>query len=139
VKGFAFSVSDIVKDSNGNFIVTDDFGKLIKATPDGTVTLIGFGFGHLGGLAISPVIQLPLTPQQAISALIKSGNSFGANTNALGNAVKLLSDSNPSNDNGACGKLGAFINQVNANHSLTVEQKAQLVSAANAIKNSIGC
>src|SRR3990172_5158865 len=80
-----------------------------------------------------------VTPAQAINNLVSLGNSLGANTSVLGNAVKLLNDNNPNNDNGACGKLNAFINQVNANKSLTSSQKTQLIQDANAIKTGIGC
>ncbi len=78
-------------------------------------------------------------PKKAINNLVKSGNSFGANTDVLGIAVKLLTDSNPRDDIGACGKLGTFINQVNADYGLTIAQKSHLVSVAKAIKTSIGC
>jgi len=60
----------------------------------------------------------------------------------LGQASALLNDNNPNNDIGACGKLNAFINQVNAkaqNGQLTATQATQLLLAANAIKASLGC
>jgi hypothetical protein len=63
-------------------------------------------------------------------------------TAPLGQASALLSDNNSSNDNAACGKLDAFINQVNAkakSGQLTSAQASQLLQAANAIKASLGC
>ncbi len=125
----------IAIDSNGNYIVTSLDGDLLSVKPDGTATKIASGAGGLWDVAISSI----KTHQQALGDLIKLGNSFGANTSVLGNAVKLLSDSNPSNDKGVCGKLGAFIDQVNGNHSLTAAQKSQLIAPANAIKTKIGC
>lgn len=125
----------IVLDSSGNYIIADNDGKVLKVTKGGTVSTITSDLGSLYGIAIN----IPKTQQQAIKELITLGNSLGVNTNVLGNVVKLLNDSNPYNDNGACGKLGAFINQVNTNYSLTSAQKTQLVAAANAIKTSIGC
>jgi len=79
------------------------------------------------------------TTGHAINDLIALGNSFNANTNLLKDASKILNDLNPKNDKTACGKLGMFINQVNQNHKLTSSQKAQLITATNEIKTSIGC
>ena len=76
---------------------------------------------------------------QAINDLMTLGNSFGANTSLLKDVSKVLNDSDPSNDKTVCGKLGMFINQVNQNHRLNPEQKAQLIATANEIKTSIGC
>ena len=42
----------------------------------------------------------------------------------------------------ACGKLNAFVNEVNTklqNGQLTVSEASQLLQAANAIKASLGC
>ncbi len=60
----------------------------------------------------------------------------------LKQAVKLLNDDNTNNDNAVCGKLNAFINEVNAkekNGKLTLAQADQLKQQANAIKFSVGC
>ncbi len=134
--GLALTSPFLSIDSSGNYIVFNPMiNKLDIITPDGTTTPIPTNVGFVLDLAFTST----KTPSQAINDLIALGKTFGANTSVLGNAVKLLNDSNPHNDNGACGKLSAFINQVNANHSLTSAQKAQLVSAANAIKTSINC
>ncbi len=87
----------------------------------GTTTIVTWtAKDHASNLATATQKVIIKTPGQAVNDLIIQGNSFGANTSVLGNAPALLNDSNPSNDNGACGKLNAFINQVNANHSLTL-------------------
>jgi hypothetical protein len=58
--------------------------------------------------------------------------------------LKVLSDDNPNNDESAvCGKLGAFINQVNANErrgTLTADQADNLRTQAEDIRNKLlGC
>ena len=88
----------------------------------------------------SPVLsQVVLTPAQAVNNLENLANSIAVKSSELDNAQKLLNDNNPSNDNGACGKLGAFINEVNANKSLTQDQKNLLIGQANVIKTAVGC
>ncbi len=129
--------NDVAIDTDGNYIVPEgvlEGNHIIKLTPSGVVSIIASGIGNINGIAIVTKSQ-----QQALSDLIKLGKSLGASTNVLGEAVKLLNDSNPYNDKGACGKISAFINQVNSNHGLTVSQKSPLISAANAIKTSIHC
>jgi len=54
-------------------------------------------------------------------------------------AQKLLVDNNPRNDGGTCGKLGAYINEVNAKKSLTQDQKNLLIGRTNTIETVIGC
>ena len=54
----------------------------------------------------------------------------------------ILGDDNPSNDNAVCGKLGAFINQVNANErrdTLTADQADELRTQAEGIRTSLDC
>jgi hypothetical protein len=56
----------------------------------------------------------------------------------------ILTDNNPNNDQSACGKLGAFINQVNANErrgdTLTADQADDLRGQAEDIRNELlGC
>ena len=74
-----------------------------------------------------------------LNDLITLGNSLGANTFVLQDATKILNDSNQNNDKSVCGKLGMFINQVNQSPKLNPEQKGQLITAAKAIKTSLGC
>lgn len=90
-----------------------------------------------------------VTPAQATQSLITTVGNMGlpggvANSLSapLGQTSTLLNDNNHSNDIAACGKLGAFINQVTANVQngrLTSAQASQLLQAANAIKASLGC
>jgi hypothetical protein len=55
--------------------------------------------------------------------------------------LALLNDDNPNNDIGVCGKLGAFINKVNANsgNGLAAGEAEQLLEEANSIKDDMGC
>ena len=107
---------------------------------DGTgQTNISNNAGFDYGPSWQSIQDSPVTPGQAANNLITLANSYGTNTNVLGNAVTLLNDNNPNNDSGACGKLDAFINQVNANNSLSSAEKTQLILDANAIKTSLGC
>jgi hypothetical protein len=90
-----------------------------------------------------------ITPSQAIQRLIDTINnmdiSMGAKTSLaapLKNALKLLIDNNPENDEAVCGRLAALLAQVNskeANSQLTSSQAAELRQQAIAIKNSLGC
>ena len=99
--------------------VTDDYGNSAAATQSVTI----------------------LSPAQATTDLTSFANSLGAQTSSLGQVSSVLNDNNPNNDTSACGKLDAFINQVNAKigKGLTAAQAAQLIGDATAIKDSIGC
>ncbi len=59
----------------------------------------------------------------------------------LGNISELINDVNTNNDDSACNKLDAFINQVNAQEGtqLTTAEANTLRSIANDIKAGIGC
>lgn len=90
-----------------------------------------------------------VTPAQASQNLITAIDNLGlaagvANslTAPLGQASQLLNDNNPNNDSAACGKLNAFINQIDTkvqNGQLTSAQSSQLLQTANALKTSLGC
>ena len=90
-----------------------------------------------------------ITPAKATENLITAIGSMGLTAGTatslaapLGQISKLLSDGNPSNDGAACGKLGAFINQVDAKTAagqLTAAQATALTGAATAVKISLGC
>ncbi len=77
------------------------------------------------------------TPSQEVNDLVNLANSLGVNSNSLKNAQHLLNDNNPHNDNGAIGKLDAFIHTINANTNLTQAQKNLLISQANEIQTVI--
>jgi hypothetical protein len=54
----------------------------------------------------------------------------------------ILNDSNPNNDISACGRLGAFINQVDTNErgdTLTADQADDLITQAEDIRNMLSC
>jgi len=60
----------------------------------------------------------------------------------LHNAIKLLTDNDPTNDKDVCAKLGSFLQQVNSkenNGQLTSQQAAVLRAQATAIQSSLGC
>jgi len=58
----------------------------------------------------------------------------------LGEALFLLKDDNTENDKNICGKLGAFINHVDATNKINDDvRKKELIDATNAIKASMGC
>ncbi|MBI3760854.1 MAG: LamG domain-containing protein [Chloroflexi bacterium] len=89
------------------------------------------------------------TPAEATQGLIELVGNLGlpqGDENSLiaplRRVASLLNDNNPDNDRAACGKLTAFINQVNAkerNGSLTAAQAAQLRQSAAAIKTDLRC
>jgi dipeptidyl aminopeptidase/acylaminoacyl peptidase len=93
------------------------------------------------------------TPAQAIDKLISTIQSLDDDDNvsqsvktsliaALKQVSDILSDDNPNNDESACGKLGAFINQVNANERrgiLTADQADELRTQAEDIMNQLDC
>jgi hypothetical protein len=63
-------------------------------------------------------------------------------TAPLKQASTILTDDNPNNDKSACGKLDAFINQVNAAErrgSLTAVQASELRTQAGNIRTELGC
>jgi hypothetical protein len=96
-----------------------------------------------------PPTPIP-TPKQAIDKLISTIQNLDDDDNvpqsvktsliaALKQVSDILSDDNPNNDNSACGKLGAFINQVNAaerrDDTLTADQADELRTQAEDIRD----
>jgi len=89
------------------------------------------------------------TPAEGIQKLIDTINGLpiakGTQTSLLGplhNAIKLLTDNDPSNDASVCSKLDSFLSQVDAkeaNGQLTPQQAADLRQQATAIESSLGC
>ncbi|MGD8300732.1 MAG: hypothetical protein PVJ16_09265 [Nitrosopumilaceae archaeon] len=72
---------------------------------------------------------------------LNSGNE-NALTKKIENAIKNLTNDDPTDDAEACDKLDAFINQLNAfvnSGKLTQEQVDPLIDAAEFIQNQIGC
>lgn len=83
-----------------------------------------------------------LTPAQAIQDLINTVNGMGLPSGVTTSLTAPLNNANTNNVPATCGKLNAFISQVNAkeaNGQLTAAQADQLRQSANAIKASLGC
>jgi hypothetical protein len=71
-----------------------------------------------------------------------NGGNENALTKKIENALKKLTNDDPTDDVQACGELDAFINQLNAfvnSGKLTQEQVDPLIDAAEFIQNQIGC
>lgn len=82
------------------------------------------------------------TPAQAIQNLINTIRNMGLPAGVATSLTAPLSNINTNNKAAACGKLNAFINQVNnkvQNGQLTPAQAGQLLQTANAIKASLDC
>jgi hypothetical protein len=83
-----------------------------------------------------------VTPAQAIQNLTTTITGMGLPAGVANSLRAPLNNINPSNVAAACGKLSAFVNQVNAkvqNGQLTPSAANQLLQYANAIKASLGC
>jgi DNA-binding beta-propeller fold protein YncE len=91
-----------------------------------------------------------LTPAQGVQKLINWINAIddldnGAKSSLLAplkGIVKTLNDGNPSNDSSVCGKLDAFISEINQKEQsgdLTSEQALNLRKLAVQINSTIGC
>ena len=108
-----------------------------------TVPVGGFPFGiKMARLAPTPLSQVQALIAQ-INALVSGGalapNKANPLLTKLDQVVKKL---NEGQTNAACGQLGAFVNQVNAdihNGTLTAAQGQALITAVNAIEASLGC
>jgi len=80
-----------------------------------------------------------LSPAQMVESLI---DAMGDNLRQAQNLLqKTITSLNKGNINGACGKLGAFINQVQAqsNKSLKAADAATLISQATAVRAALVC
>ncbi|MCH7969402.1 MAG: NHL repeat-containing protein [Thaumarchaeota archaeon] len=149
IKDFATGLtgpSGIAFDSTGKFYVSDVRVDTIRQY-DSAGGLIKADF--ITGLSLAlfiafDTLQTPETPSELIDSIEDLGlpsnveNSLKA---PLKNAQDKLDDDNPKNDGAACGKMDAFINQVNAQEGkkLTTEQADELREAAQSVKDSIGC
>lgn len=83
-----------------------------------------------------------VTPAQAIQNLLTTIGNMGLPGGVANSLSAPLTNIDTTNNAAACGKLDAFINQVNAkvqNGQLTSAQANQLLQAANASKASLGC
>jgi hypothetical protein len=83
-----------------------------------------------------------VTPAQATQELIASIAGIGLPAAVVNSLSAPLNNINTNNLTAACGKLNAFVDEVNAklsNGQLTTSVANQLLQAANAIKTSLGC
>ena len=109
-------------DASGNPIATDQRG---VARPQGAACDIG---------------SVELATTEAIHNLITTIGDMGLPAGVANSLSAPLSNINTNKKAAACGKLNAFIAQVNAKTPpLTGAQATQLLQAADAIKASLGC
>jgi len=83
-----------------------------------------------------------VTPAQAVQNVIATIASLGLPAGVANSLSAPLNNINTNNLTAACGKLNAFVNEVNTklqNGQLTLPEASQLLQAANAIKASLGC
>jgi hypothetical protein len=83
-----------------------------------------------------------ITAAQAVQNLTATIAGLGLPAGVANSLSAPLNNINTNNLTAACGKLNAFVNQVNAkvqNGQLTTAAGNQLLQAANAIKASLGC
>jgi hypothetical protein len=107
--------------------------------------------GNTGRASFMVTVNPPPTPAQAIDKLISDVQNLDDNvpqsvktslTAPLKEASHILNDNNPNKDKAACGKLSAFINQINANErrgTLAADQADDLRTKAQDIRNALGC
>jgi hypothetical protein len=153
-------------EEDGTTVTQDNVGGNITIScnpPSGSVFPIGDtevecsatdAAGNTGETASFTVTvnPLPPTPAQAIDKLISDVQNLDDDnvpqsvktslTAPLKEASDILSDDNPNNDNAACGRLDAFINQLNANErrgTLTADQADDLRTQAEDIENALDC
>ena len=117
---------------------------------DGTVTFIAVGTcivaadqagdaTHLAAPEQTQSITI-ITAAQGVLNLTTTIGSMGLPGSVANSLSAPLNNINTSNLTASCGKLNAFINQVNAKTPpLTGTQATQLIQSANAIKASLGC
>jgi len=113
-----------------------------------TMFVVGEDMDNVNEYALEVAFDLFSSLAQTPSELIDSIEDLGLPSKVenslkapLKNAQDKLDDDNPKNDGGACGKMDAFINQVNAQEGkkLSTEQANDLREAAQSVKDSIGC
>jgi WD40-like Beta Propeller Repeat/HYR domain len=105
---------------------------------------------NTGTASFMVTVNAPPTPAEAIDKLISDVQNLDnvpqsvktSLTAPLKEASHILNDDNPNNDKAVCGKLGAFINQVNANErrdTLTANQADDLRTQAEDIRDALDC
>jgi hypothetical protein len=107
---------------------------------DGTVFC--WGTNDRSQLNVPAGLNLGATPAQATQNLIATIGTLGLPAAVANSLSAPLNNIDTSNLTASCGKLDAFINQVDAkvkNGQLMTSDANQLFQAANAIKGSLGC
>jgi sugar lactone lactonase YvrE len=108
--------------------------------PDGVLYLSDFPGGRILKV-FTPALATEVL-QSLVTSIGLPGNVEASLTTPLGQAMALLTDNNPNNEVAVCGKLDAFINQVDAKEKtgqLTPDEASTLREAAEAIKTALGC
>lgn len=136
-------------DVDGDLTATIVTGSTVDTSTAGTYTVTYDVSDSAGNAAVQVTRTVEvLSPAQATENLIDDITSLGlpegvesSLTAPLQNIGDKLTDNNPNNDSAACGKLEGFINQVNAQEGkkLTSAEADELIQAAQAVKNSLGC
>ncbi len=117
----------------------------LQSTPVGTYPLTATGTTNTGSRTASASLVI-ITPAQAAQNLLDTiagmGLPQGVATSLAASLGTLVAHIDAGNTSASCGKLGAFVNKVNAdlgNGRLTPAQAAQLLLLASQIQASLGC
>ena len=132
--------------TEGNAITVDPETSIITADPDNPTDVSVIVDGE--ETTIPPGETALPSAEQAIQNLIDETTLIelpkGLENSMLvklGDIPEIINDINTNNDVAACGKIGAYVNQVNAleDNKLTPEETALLRGLAEDIKAAIGC
>ena len=139
------TTSEVTLDE-GNAITVDPETSIISADPDNPTDVTVLVDGE--ETTIPPGETALPSAEQAIQNLIDVTTIIelpkGLENSLLvklGDIPELINDINTNNDVAACGKLGAYVNEVDAleDKKLTIEEAALLRGLAEDIKSAIGC
>ncbi len=167
VAGVAVSIAVLDNDSDpdGNALTLDSVddpahgtatitGDTITYTPDAGFTgvdsfvyVVGDGEGAVNSATVTVTVNTPAQGTgdilEEIADLVESGELDAGNGNALSqklqNALAAIADGNT---RAACGKLNAFIHQVETlidDGTLSETQGQEFIDAAESIRTSLGC
>ncbi len=132
--------------TEGNAITVDPETSIISADPDNPTDVTVIIDGE--ETTITPGQTALPSAEQAIQNLIDETTIIelpkGLENSILvklGDIPEIVNDINTNNDVAACGKLGAYVNEVDAleDKKLTIEEAALLRGLAEDIKSAIGC
>jgi len=132
--------------TEGNAITVDPVTSIITADPDNPTDVTVLVDGE--ETTIPPGETALPSAEQAIQNLIDETTAIelpkgieNSLTKKLGDIPEIINDINTNNDVAACGKLGAYVNEVDAleDKKLTLDEAALLQGLAEDIKAAIGC